>query len=344
MTDYIVKFADYIDEQFQTPWATPNRQDAPFVKILRKLMTQDDAAFVMSCLTPAPMTVEEIAAKVGKKPEEFVPILDKLVSNGVIFDAINNGVHTYKLVPIAPGILEFQMNARTLDDEMVALLWEYYEELSASEYPNLPVGTMRIIPVAQAIEADEKRCSYEDVMTFINATDRYAVAPCLCRSLMRAQGQGCGHMIETCMLFGEYADYYVRTGRGRYLSREEIIELLDKCEKDGLVHHVFSFDKGFSEYICNCCDCCCIGIPFAKNPATRGVIATSRYRADVDAGSCTACGLCIEVCPVKAISENGSDAVAVDPALCIGCGLCAFECPVAAIGLKQVHPASFIPA
>jgi len=303
MTDYVVRFADFIDEQFQTPWATPNRPDAPFVKILRKLMTQDDAKIAMSCLTPAPMTVEEIASKTGKAPEEFVPVLDKLVSNGVIFDAINDGVHIYKLVPIAPGILEFQMNARTLDSEMVDLLWEYYYELSESEYPNLPVGTMRIIPVAQAIEADEKRCSYEEVMTFINSTDRYAVAPCLCRTLKRAQGEGCGHMLETCMTFGDYADYYVRTGRGRYLSREEIIELLDKCEKDGLVHHVFSFDSGFSEYICNCCDCCCMttrGVT-EQNLGNGGGTTRTNYCAQVDKEKCVACGECVDKCIFQAV-------------------------------------------
>jgi NADPH-dependent glutamate synthase beta subunit-like oxidoreductase len=300
--DYVVRFADYIDEAFQTPWATPNRPDAPFVKILRRLMTQEDAQVALE-LTPAPMTAAEIAAKAGRKPEEFVPVLEKLVNNGVIFDVIKGDVHTYNLVPIAPGILEFQMNVRTMDKEMVDLLEEYYYELAEKEYPNLPVGTLRIIPVAEAIQADDKRCSYEEIMTFIDAADDYAIAPCLCRSMKRAQGEGCGHMLETCMLLGPYADYYVRTGRGRRVSKEELIEILKKTEAEGLVHHVFAFDSKFSEYICNCCGCCCLTTRSVTQQGLGNGGGTTRtnYRAEVDKDKCVACGECVDKCIWQAV-------------------------------------------
>ncbi len=300
--DYVVRFADFIDEAFQTPWATPNRPDAPFVKMLRRLMTQEEAQIAL-LLTPVPATPEEIAAKAGKKPEEIIPVLEKLVSNGVIFDVIKGDLHTYNLVPIAPGILEFQMNVRTLDKEMVDLLEEYYYELAEKEYPNLPVGTMRIIPVAEAIQADDKRCSYEEIMTFINAVDDWAIAPCLCRSMKRAEGEGCGHMLETCMLLGPYADYYVRTGRGRRVTKEELIEILKKTEAEGLVHHVFSFDKGHSEYICNCCGCCCLttrGVT-QQNLGNGGGTTRTNYLAVVDKEKCVACGECVDKCIWQAV-------------------------------------------
>lgn len=305
--DYVVRFADYIDEAFHTPWATPNRPDAPFVKILRRLMTQEDAQIALN-VTPSPMTAEELAAKAGKKPEEVVPVLDKLVDNGVIFDVIKDDVHTYNLVPIAPGILEFQMNARTMDKEMVDLLEEYYYELAENEYPNLPVGTMRIIPVAEAVKADDKVCSYEEIMTFIDAVDDYAIAPCLCRTMKRAQGEGCGHMLETCMLLGPYADYYVRTGRGRRVSKEELLEIVKKVEADGLVHHVFSFDKGYSEYICNCCGCCCLttrGVT-QQNLGNGGGTTRTNYCAEVDKDKCVACGTCVEKCIWQAVKLGDS--------------------------------------
>ncbi|WP_094607538.1 Ferredoxin--NADP reductase [Sporomusa silvacetica DSM 10669] len=300
--NYVVRFADYIDEAFQTPWALPNKPDAPFVKILRRLMTDEDAQVAL-VLTPVEMTVEEIAAKSGKKPEDLVPILEKLVNNGVIFDVITPEKHTFKLVPIAPGILEFQMNGRTLDKEMVDLLEEYYYDLAEGQYPNLPVGTMRIVPVAESIEADSKSCSYEELMTFINATDDYAIAPCLCRTMKRAMGEGCGHMLETCMLFGTYADYYVRTGRGRRVSKEELLEIVKKVEEEGLVHHVFSFDKGFSEYVCNCCGCCCLttrGVT-QQNLGNGGGTTKTNYCAEVDPEKCVACGACADKCIWQAV-------------------------------------------
>ena len=44
---------------------------------------------------------------------------------------------------------------------------------------------------------------------------------------------------------------------------------------------------------------------------------------------CTACGTCIDECPVEAISEG--DIYKIDPDLCTDCGACADVCPVEAI-------------
>jgi ferredoxin len=47
---------------------------------------------------------------------------------------------------------------------------------------------------------------------------------------------------------------------------------------------------------------------------------------------CTACGTCLDECPVDAISEG--DIYVIDPDICTDCGACADVCPVEAI-----HPA-----
>ncbi|HTX71263.1 MAG TPA: DUF362 domain-containing protein [Rectinemataceae bacterium] len=54
---------------------------------------------------------------------------------------------------------------------------------------------------------------------------------------------------------------------------------------------------------------------------------------------CTACGTCVEVCPVGAISlegaalSGGRRAALIDRTKCIGCGECASRCPVKAISM-----------
>ena len=45
--------------------------------------------------------------------------------------------------------------------------------------------------------------------------------------------------------------------------------------------------------------------------------------------SCVACGTCLPVCPVEAISEG--DIYHIDPDTCIECGSCAEVCPSEAI-------------
>jgi ferredoxin len=44
---------------------------------------------------------------------------------------------------------------------------------------------------------------------------------------------------------------------------------------------------------------------------------------------CTACGSCIDECPVEAIKEG--DIYVIDPEVCTDCGACADVCPVEAI-------------
>jgi NAD-dependent dihydropyrimidine dehydrogenase PreA subunit len=49
----------------------------------------------------------------------------------------------------------------------------------------------------------------------------------------------------------------------------------------------------------------------------------------INADLCTACGTCIDECPVEAISPG--DVYSIDPTTCTDCGSCADVCPVEAI-------------
>lgn len=73
------------------------------------------------------------------------------------------------------------------------------------------------------------------------------------------------------------------------------------------------------------------------------------YREDFRAGakavihseSCSACGLCIDLCRFEAISENSRNSklkealITLDSISCEGCGVCAYFCPDTAIKMKQ---------
>ncbi len=50
----------------------------------------------------------------------------------------------------------------------------------------------------------------------------------------------------------------------------------------------------------------------------------------IDKDACTACGACIDECPVEAINE-GDDFYTITADECTDCGACADVCPVEAI-------------
>ena len=56
----------------------------------------------------------------------------------------------------------------------------------------------------------------------------------------------------------------------------------------------------------------------------------SKQMAFVITDACTACGTCVESCPVEAILE-GDPMYKIDPELCVDCGQCVEACPAEAI-------------
>ena len=55
----------------------------------------------------------------------------------------------------------------------------------------------------------------------------------------------------------------------------------------------------------------------------------------VDQKKCIACGSCIEICPVGAISFGENGKAVIDPNICIKCHSCESICPVEAIQIED---------
>ena len=56
--------------------------------------------------------------------------------------------------------------------------------------------------------------------------------------------------------------------------------------------------------------------------------------AEIIAGKCIGCELCIAECKVNAIDMEGGVAV-IEPEICVGCGKCVDVCPTAAVLFKK---------
>ena len=65
--------------------------------------------------------------------------------------------------------------------------------------------------------------------------------------------------------------------------------------------------------------------------------AQKKRSALVNQSDCVACGCCLKVCPMGAITIFKGIMANVDTAKCIGCGKCAKECPASVIEMQEVE-------
>ncbi|MGD8761891.1 MAG: 4Fe-4S binding protein [Desulfobacteraceae bacterium] len=244
------------------------------------------------------------------------------------------------MVPWMIGIWEFQLKNLTRDN--VKLYEKFFEEGIVPLNKTKNVSGFRVIPIEKEIQDNTEIQPYEKVSEIIDSQTRFAVADCICRKEARMMGEGCDKLLESCMMFGFAADYYIENGLGREISKEEAKEILLKTEESGLVH--FSSNHAADKiFMCNCCGCCCKALAAITKYDNPGLIAKSNYYASVDADTCDGCETCTDRCQVDAIQIE-DDLAVISMAKCIGCGLCVSTCPTEAISMihKQPDDLSFI--
>lgn len=280
----------------------------PEYRILEPV-TSDEAAEVALVLEiRKPKKVDEIVKLCGKPKEDVIRMLEKMAIDGVIKVETIDGEDEYFLELYVPGVMEY-MVANKENVEKYPVIGECFEEYTRKLGPilagNLPVGmgVMRVIPVESAIEGDTRRASYEEITYLLNKHDVFSVADCACRTSMRIIGEGCGHTVEDmCIQLGPAAEFYIRTGRGKQITREEAVALCEQAEREGLVHSIPNLSgPGEALAICNCCGCSCFGLrntTFYRNPD----FSRSNYVVKVDRDKCVACGECVENCQANALA------------------------------------------
>jgi ferredoxin len=227
------------------------------------------------------------------------------------------------------GIYEFQVSR--LAAELVHDVEEYgpawFDRSAWDKAPQL-----RTIPVGESISTHVEVMPYEQAEALIRAHDPLAVAPCICRQEKQIAGQGCDKPLETCLIMGEAAAYYVHNDFGRAIDQEEALAILAQAEQEALVLQPGNSKN--SGNICMCCGCCCGILTNIKRQPRPASIVASAFVAALDAETCVGCGTCEDRCQMEAIRlEDGKAALNLDR--CIGCGLCVTTCPTGALRLLR---------
>lgn len=276
-------------------------------RILEPVVTDEMAEVLLCMKIRTKATAAELAPKCGKSLERTTELLLEIADIGVVFVNNINGVDTFWFETWVPGIMEMMINHPTnvkKHPEMGQAFNDYGIENGPRSIGSFRtgVGLMRVIPIETSIDGETRRASYEEVSKYLNDNTIFSVSNCSCRTAREAIGEGCGHLKEDmCIQMGHAAEFYIRTGRGREITREEAFEIIKRAEENGLMHQIPNLDgSGKTHAICNCCGCSCLSLRTGTMFANVDMVR-SNYVSHVDKDKCVACGECVANCPTNAL-------------------------------------------
>jgi ferredoxin len=303
-------------------------------QILKRLYTGEEAE--IAARMPIRFTdLAGIARRTGKSPEALLPILHRMADKGLVMDFEHRGKFTYILSPTVIGFFEFafmrvrsDLPQKEIAKHMVAYAHDKPDFARAVFAGKTQAG--RTLIHENAVDpADLTRIlDHERATHIVKEAKAWAVSLCYCRHIQEHGGKACGKPMEVCTTLNSAADYVIRHGLGRRISREEAQDILARTRAEGLVH-IGDNVKRRPAYVCHCCGCCCAMLSAINRFKMFDAVVTSPFEAAVDPGKCNGCGLCVKKCPVNALrieGEGKGKKASLNPWICLGCGVCKPTC------------------
>ncbi len=340
------KLADALNARSVTYPSIPCDEFYAFAK---ELFTPEQAE-IASSMPTKPVTVEELASKMkGANVGQLSKQLEEMADKGVVRSREKDGKRYYELLPIVPGILEFQFMHGRVDERtkrLAQLLKNYGKAMRNIMMTSPPpaavadTSTTKKVPVDEEIFHLSTILPYDEVMKLIDTTEYIAAGTCVCRHQGDLLDRPCDKPKNNlCMIFGPSAEFANSHGFVRLLSKEEARKSIDEAEKAGLVHNYANTNDRYIDLLCNCCGCHC---PFLRGAARSPVPSQAfiaKWVIKIDDDACTGCGACVDRCWMEALKMDGDLAVR-DANRCIGCGICMYVCPTDAMKLARRETAA----
>ena len=280
---------------------------------LAGVLTDEEALLALKLGVRKPKTLLEIVKISGLEEKKCEALLEEMSRKGLLEYNWENAAHEkqYVLPMYVPGCAEFfNMNAKILESNPeMGTFFEHMSRLPLEKItPFVPEGGagigMHVIPVEKAIEMENESVDLEHISYWLSKYEgKYAASPCSCRRSRLTHDEGCADDPEGwCVAVGDMADYVVETQKdGRYISKEEALDIFRQAEENGFVHQITNIDgKDKIFAICNCNVNVCYALRTSQLFNTPNM-SRSAYIAKVEKQNCVACGKCVEACPAGAV-------------------------------------------
>ena len=284
---------------------------------LAGVMTDEMVDVALKMGVRKPKTTEQLMKLTKMEREPLEKLLTEMAWTGIIeynwenLDGKNPKHEKRWVLPLfVPGSAEFLNMRKSQIDEHpeVAAFFERMTMLPLEKItPMVPPGGagigMHVIPVEKAIETENESVDLEHISYWLSKYEgKYAKSMCSCRASRAKLGEGCGDDAESwCIGVGDMADYIVETQRGKYITKDEALEIFKKAEDNGFVHQITNIDGEQKIFgICNCNVNVCNALRTSQLFNTPN-LSRSAYVASVESESCVACGRCVENCPAGAV-------------------------------------------
>jgi ferredoxin len=201
-----------------------------------------------------------------------------------------------------------------------------------------PAAARAVIPAA--VEQQKKEhygqvVPLEEIEQILDMSLSVVRLPCVCRGTLRGfrEARYCFGVTPSQSDFDPVAGNPDFSSDLEVLSREEAKKAIQKLDRKGLVHTVWTFMTPYIGGICNCGVNECL----ALKTSTRlelPVLFKAEHVATIDWEECNGCRDCMKLCNFGAINYSAyANKCTINQLQCYGCGVCRALCPNDAITL-----------
>lgn len=226
--------------------------DTVFTAIMTEL-TEDQAQAYLDMPRGRQFTALELSQESGRSLEECERYCEEISKAGWISRAEGSRGTLYGQIAFLYGIEENHTPQFHADPPYAgAFTGTYAADGTRIAYYEGGTPFFCTVPVSKDVVKDGALDPLDDLDALLDTKNKFAVSPCACRTLGIVNGEGvqipgypddydlegvvspaCGHPIETCLVLGEEAEFWINNKVGREITHDEAKQLLRNSVDQG---------------------------------------------------------------------------------------------------------------